>query len=174
MKRFFSVLLCVFVLFLSFSSLCFAAENLTSFSPTVYGSVSPSSSVTATVYGYVVNYTGKVPRSWILVNTAQNVYTLYYSLRNTDLIDCDYIVYHQSYNYSGEIFSSGSLSGGSQVDVDSLSDNYLYVGNVKGTCAYAADYSASQFDFSFVLLCLIAVLFIVLLFRRGYPGRVNF
>lgn len=173
MKRLFSVFLCVLVLILSFSSLCFAAEVLTPFTPTVYGSVSPSSSVTSTVYGYVVNYTGKVPRSWILVNTAQNVYTLYYSLRNTDLIDCDYIVYHQSYNYSGAIFSSGSLSG-AQVDVDSLSNNYTYVGNVKGTCAYAADYSASQFDFSFVLLCLIAVLFIVLLFRRGYPGRVNF
>ena len=173
MKRLLSVFLCVLVLILSFSSLCFAAEVLTPFTPTVYGSVSPSSSVTSTVYGYVVNYTGKVPRSWILINTAQNVYTLYYSLRNTDLIDCDYIVYRQSYNYTGAIFSSGSLSG-AQVDVDSLSDNYIYVGNVKGTCAYAADYSASQFDFSFVLLCLIAVLFIVLLFRRGYPGRVNF
>lgn len=173
MRKIISVLLVSFVLFISLVTFSFAGGNTPVYTPSVYGNVTPSSSVTAAVYGYVVNLTGKVPRSWVLIQTQQSVYSLYYSLTAEDLSDCSYVVYHQSYNYSGDIFTTGSLPG-YRIDVLQLPKSFTYVGNVPGSCSYASDYSSGQFDYTFLVLCLISVLFIILLFRRGYPGKVTF
>lgn len=173
MRKFLSVFLVSSILFISLFSVSFAAESTQLYSPNVYGSVISSSSVTATVYGYVVNLTGKVPRSWVLIQTQQSVYSLYYSLTADDLSDCSYVVYHQSYNYSGDLFTTGSMPG-YRIDVLQLPKTYSYVGNVPGSCSYSSDYSSGQFDYTFLVLCLISVLFIILLFRRGYPGKVTF
>ena len=80
MRKIISVLLVSFVLFISLVTFSFAGGNTPVYTPSVYGNVTPSSSVTAAVYGYVVNLTGKVPRSWVLIQTQQSVYSLYYSL----------------------------------------------------------------------------------------------
>lgn len=174
MKKFF-VILISFCLVFVFSFSAFAESVYQRFTPTVYGSVSPTSSYVSLLYGYVLNYEGKAPLYWVIVRTASSEYTMYYSFNRDGLVECPYVVYHSSSSYSGDVFTSGELPAG--YELSSLKDfprEYSYVGNVEYSCAYSGDYSSSQFDYHFVLLCLIAVLFIVLLFRRGYPGRCSF
>lgn len=175
MKRFISLFLCCLILLISLSSFAFAGDGYTEFLPTVYGSVSPTSSYVSLLYGYLVNYRGEVPKYWIIVRTAEQEYTVFWSNYGSvnQMERFEALVYHSSYNYNGPLFDYIDYRRNS-FEFKHLPRNFSYVGNVNNSCAFTSDFSSSQYDYSFIVLCVIAVLFIFLLFRRGYPGKVRF